>query len=101
LDAIRLRLLLEPPPQSAENKNLERGLRGLPEVVLGTSHRALHTEYMKALEVDERIYAPLAVMYWVRFVNNHYPVERCRWDPEWRRHNVLEMLEKWTEYLQL
>jgi SAM-dependent methyltransferase len=101
LDAIRLRLLLEPPPQSAENKNLERGLRGLPEVVLGTSHRALHTEYMKSLEVDERIYAPLAVMYWVRFVNNHYPVERCRWDPEWRRHNVLEMLEKWTEYLQL
>jgi SAM-dependent methyltransferase len=99
LDAIRLQLQLEAP--ASVDKKLERGLRGLPEVVLSEAHRALHADYMQQLEIEERLYTPLAIMYWVRFVNNHYPVQRCRWEPSWRHHNVMRMLEKWTEMLQL
>jgi aminoglycoside phosphotransferase (APT) family kinase protein len=101
LDAMRFLLHLDSHSRPAQGPSVERAFRGFPDVVFNPSHRDLYNDYLRALHIEDRLFVPLAVMYWVQLVDNHYPVHRCRWNVSWSHQNVRDVLQKWVEHLKL
>lgn len=76
-------------------------MRGLPETLFDDAHRALYADYMRELDIPERMFLPLGLIHWAQLVNHHYGVHRCRWDASWRNQNLAAPLERWEKLLKL
>lgn len=100
-DAIRILLHANRRSRGANSRSLEASLRGVPELLMSPKHRDLYVDYMRALNIEARLFTPLAVVYWVQMVNRHYAVPRCRWDVAWCGENLIALLERWEKHLQL
>ena len=100
-DAIRLLLHANRQSRGANGRLLEVSLRGVPELLGSPEHRDLYADYMRALNIEARLFTPLAVVYWAQLVNRHYAVPRCRWDVAWRGENLIALLERWEKHLKL
>lgn len=98
-DAMRILLHERARPGGDRPPRREWSLRGVPETLLDPGHRARYADYLGALELPERLFAPLAVIYWAQLVNNHHGVHRCRWDRAWREENLVGRLDRWETLL--
>jgi SAM-dependent methyltransferase len=101
LDAIRLHLDHQRNALGPHSPIIENSLRCVPETLLSDAHRALYDDYLGELAIEPHLFVALALMYWAQLVMQHYPVHRCRWDPIWRRENLLAVLERWETRLRL
>jgi ubiquinone/menaquinone biosynthesis C-methylase UbiE/aminoglycoside phosphotransferase (APT) family kinase protein len=98
VDAMRSLLLMDARPRSAPEALVDPGLRGFPALMFDEAHRALYRDYLRAMDVAEGLFLPLSMMYWVKYMNPKYL--RYRWDIQWRRANVMAVLEEWAQRLK-
>jgi hypothetical protein len=100
-DGMRILLHVRADANADGRALLETSLRGIPEVLLSDEHCALYADYLHALDIADRMFLPLGVIYWAQLVNHHYPVHRCRWDRSWRDENLIALLGRWEQLLHL
>ena len=100
-DAIRILLHANRQSRGANGSLLEVSLRGVPELLISPEHRDLYADYMQALDIEARLFTPLAAVYWAQLVNRHFAFPRCRWNVAWRGENLIALLERWEKHLKL
>lgn len=102
LDLMRFEIQMDQRSRSIPRDSiLEHGLRGYADLLFDKGFRARFDESLQSLQMDEQFFLPIAFVYWAAFVNPHYAIARCRWNPEWSRVNVAEVLEILARQLDL